>query len=132
MENEVRSFLVYNEWITTAEALPESDRNDLYRLIMLYGAKKEINDEEFSVVAKGIFSGMIKERIDKAQENYQHSIELGKKGGRPKILDDDDVYESLVRGETQSSIAKRYGVKPQSVNQSAGAKRFRQEMAAQF
>ena len=127
MENEIKSFLVYNEWISTAEGLPEQDRNDLYRLIMLYGAKKEINEEEFGIVAKSIFSGMIKERIDKAQENYQHSIETGRKGGRPKTINDDEIYDMLVAGWKQKDIAAKFKVSEAAISKSEGKMRYKRD-----
>lgn len=50
----------------------------------------------------------VKGRIDNSIEKYEESVERGKRGGRPKI-DDDEVRELAAQGMSAAQIADAMG-----------------------
>lgn len=119
MENK-HSFIFYPEWLDLIDRLDgnKNDQYDLMKTIIDYGCGNEQACD--NQVVSAIFDTLIKPRIDKAQENYQSKIDMGKSFGRPKALDDQVVRSMAKSGMKAKEIAKELNVSVDAVYHNSG------------
>jgi DNA invertase Pin-like site-specific DNA recombinase len=67
-------------------------------------------------------------QIDNMIKAYDEKVERGSKGGRPKKIDDDEVYKLALQGMKGPTIAKELGCGKSSIYDNAGWKRAQKEL----
>jgi hypothetical protein len=71
-----------------------------------YAAGAERLHEDDPVVKMAV--DFVKGRIDDSIEKYEHSVAMGKRGGRPK-KDESNIYEMAASGMSAAEIAEVVG-----------------------
>lgn len=113
---EVRQSTVFFEsWHSSINMLPtEKEKLKAYRYILNYSFYKELPEEQKSLAY--IIFNIAKPSIDSAQKRYDTAVENGKKGGRPKEIDESKIFELKDSGMTNKAIAEKLGISTKSVS----------------
>lgn len=120
---EPRNFVFYQNWRDFVLGLSsEADQLELLRAIMNYGVTGEYDEDSMSPIVRNVFVTMIKPAIDRAQKNYNDSIEYGKTHGRPKTVNDDAIRDLAKSGMKAQEIADQLKTSVTSVYKSKGWK----------
>lgn len=92
MSNQKNSFIVYNEWQETFEALSEEDAGKLIKALILYSTTGKT--EEMSPLLRLAFIPM-RQQLNRDNDKYQRVCDRnrtnGSRGGRPKKNPDNPV-----------------------------------------
>ena len=108
MKKEVlnNSFVFYATNLEVIETLEETDKelaNEFMKAIIEYGIYGEYENTNPIIKVLMVQAGF---GIDKAKDRYATAVENGKKGGRPKTVDEDKVRELKGQGLTNKQIAE--------------------------
>lgn len=108
MKKEVlnNSFVFYATNLEVIETLEETDKelaNDFMKAIIEYGIYGEYENTNPIIKVLMVQAGF---GIDKAKDRYATAVENGKKGGRPKTVDEYKVRELKEQGLTNKQIAE--------------------------
>lgn len=108
MKKEVlnNSFVFYATNLEVIETLEETDKelaNNFMKAIIEYGIYGEYENTNPIIKVLMVQAGF---GIDKAKDRYATAVENGKKGGRPKTVDEDKVRELKGQGLTNKQIAE--------------------------
>ena len=108
MKKEIlnNSFVFYATNLEVIETLEETDKelaNDFMKAIIEYGIYGEYENTNPIIKVLMVQAGF---GIDKAKDRYATAVENGKKGGRPKTVDEDKVRELKGQGLTNKQIAE--------------------------
>ena len=108
MKKEVlnNSFVFYATNLEVIETLEETDKelaNDFMKAIIEYGIYGEYENTNPIIKVLMVQAGF---GIDKAKDRYATAVENGKKGGRPKTVDEYKVRELKGQGLTNKQIAE--------------------------
>lgn len=107
------SCVFYSSWHDAIGRLPQKEQLNAYKMILDYSLNfKEPRDD--SSLAYTIFV-MAKPSIESAEDRYNESVERGKTGGRPSIIDKEKVLELNSKGMKPAEIAKKLGYNRDSV-----------------
>lgn len=120
-----RTFIYHPEWKSFIDRISDPmEKLALHELVTEYGTTGEytLSSCEF---ANAYFESMIKPLIDKEQKNYQDMVEAGRAGGlaKPKLVDDDKIYQMAMFGKPGAAIAKELGLSTSALYHSEGWKR---------
>ena len=107
------SCVFYTSWYEAINQLPQKDQLNAYKMIFDYALNFKEPDAKDGV-AYAIFI-MAKPLIEKAEDRYNESVEKGKKGGRPSVIDKDKVLRLHFNGMKPSEIAEKLGYNRDSV-----------------
>lgn len=107
----------YESWLETIDAFEKMMGIDfakeaIYALVYL-SIRGEIKTENDLIL--GWIKGSCLPNVQSAQEKYRRAVEAGKKGGRPKELDYDEIYRLKENGESIKEIASKMGLTEDSV-----------------
>lgn len=92
------NFVFYADNMKSIENLPtEQDKIEVIADIVKYGVYGE---EDFTNPYSKLILPLVKVGIDKAKGRYNAAVENGKKGGRTKQYNDDDIIELKQQGLT--------------------------------
>ena len=107
------SCVFYSTWHNAIERLPQKEQAKAYKMILDYSLNyiEPIDDRS---QAYTIFM-MAKPSIESAEDRYNQSVENGKKGGRPSMIDKEKVLELSRQGKKPAEIAKELGYNRDSV-----------------
>lgn len=102
-------FLFYGSWRETLEGFaegisPEFAKEALWNL-MLCATAGDIETDNKVII--GFINGCCMPNINKVKERYQQSIENGKKGGRPRTVDRQEVARLKEQGLTNKEVADK-------------------------
>jgi hypothetical protein len=134
MKSDRKSFILYNDSISTIEMMPDKDAGMLIKHIFRYVNKQDLGDyTDLSLLA---FQGF-KTHIDRDNEKYKETCrarqEAGKLGGRPKKPNDkiekqknQMVFEKTKQNQTK---AKKADSDSDSVNDSDSEKKKKSRFA---
>ena len=86
---------------------------DFYKAVIDFGLYGVLPDEDSDVWLYGFEQTITS--IDAAKDRYAAAIENGKKGGRPKKIDDDRVLELKKQGMTNKQVAEALGCSISSI-----------------
>ena len=108
MKKEVlnNSFVFYATNLEVIETLEETDKelaNEFMKAIIEYGIYGEYENTNPIIKVLMVQAGF---GIDKAKDRYAAAVENGKKGGRPKTVDEYKVRELKEQGLTNKQIAE--------------------------
>ena len=108
MKKEVlnNSFVFYATNLEVIETLEETDKelaNEFMKAIIEYGIYGEYENTNPIIKVLMVQAGF---GIDKAKDRYATAVENGKKGGRPKTVDEYKVRELKGQGLTNKQIAE--------------------------
>lgn len=111
------SFVLYESVYKQSERLEKKlGAEAAYRFIkavMEFGLYGVIPEEEDNVWLYGLEQTITS--IDKAKDRYTAAVANGKKGGRPKTIDDSKIKELIDQGKTNKEIADMLGCSISSV-----------------
>lgn len=107
------SCVFYSSWHDAISRLPQKEQLNAYKMILDYSLNF-IEPEDDKSLAYTIFV-MAKPSIESAEERYNESVEKGKKGGRPSVIDKEKVLELSSQGMKPAEIAKKLGYNRDSV-----------------
>lgn len=98
------SFVFYRSFAEVISMIPDAeDKITLLNALIEYGLNGTEPDLQYPLSA--MFKQMTSS-IEGAQKRYQASVENGKKGGRPKTVDEHKIRELKERGLTDKQIAE--------------------------
>lgn len=116
-KEDIKNFVFYASWVSVIEAFDEMDQSDmageLAKQIVYYGTRGKFATD--NPIIKGIVEGMCTDLIDKSKSRYVHSIENGKKGGRPPKYDKNKMLELRSSGFSDQEIAGNLGCNVKTV-----------------
>ena len=107
----------YESWLETVDAFEKMFGTDfaketIYALVYL-SIRGEIKTENDLIL--GWIKGSCLPNVQSAQEKYRRAVEAGKKGGRPKELDYDEIYRLKENGDSIKEIASKVGLTEDSI-----------------
>ena len=107
----------YESWLETVDAFEKMFGTDfaketIYALVYL-SIRGEVKTENDLIL--GWIKGSCLPNVQSAQEKYRRAVEAGKKGGRPKELDYDEIYRLKDNGGSIKEIAAKMELTEDSV-----------------
>jgi DNA invertase Pin-like site-specific DNA recombinase len=111
------NMVFYESWLETVDAFEKMMGIDfakeaIYALVYL-SIRGEVKTENDLIL--GWIKGSCLPNVQSAQEKYRKAVEAGKKGGRPKELDYDEIYRLKENGVSVKDIASKMGLTEDSV-----------------
>ena len=111
------NMVFYESWLETVDAFEKMMGIDfakeaIYALVYL-SIRGEVKTENDLIL--GWIKGSCLPNVQSAQEKYRRAVEAGKKGGRPKELDYDEIYRLKENGVSVKDIASKMGLTEDSV-----------------
>jgi len=111
------NMVFYESWLETVDAFEKMMGIDfakeaIYALVYL-SIRGEIKTENDLIL--GWIKGSCLPNVQSAQEKYRKAVEAGKKGGRPKELDYDEIYRLKENGDSVKDIASKMGLTEDSI-----------------
>ena len=111
------NMVFYESWLETIDAFEKMMGIDfakeaIYALVYL-SIRGEIKTENDLIL--GWIKGSCLPNVQSAQEKYRRAVEAGKKGGRPKELDYDEIYRLKENGDSIKEIASKVGLTEDSI-----------------
>ena len=111
------NMVFYESWLETVDAFEKMFGTDfaketIYALVYL-SIRGEVKTENDLIL--GWIKGSCLPNVQSAQEKYRKAVEAGKKGGRPKELDYDEIYRLKENGESVKDIASKMGLTEESI-----------------
>ena len=111
------NMVFYESWLETVDAFEKMFGTDfaketIYALVYL-SIRGEVKTENDLIL--GWIKGSCLPNVQSAQEKYRRAVEAGKKGGRPKELDYDEIYRLKENGVSAKDIASKMGLTEDSV-----------------
>ena len=111
------NFVFYGSWRESLEGFREEFGDDYAKEalwnLMLVATAGDIETERKSII--GFINGAVMPNVNKAKDRYAAAVENGKKGGRPKKIDDDRVLELKKQGMTNKQVAEALGCSISSI-----------------
>lgn len=111
------NMIFYESWLETVDAFEKMFGTDfaketIYALVYL-SIRGEVKTENDLIL--GWIKGSCLPNVQSAQEKYRRAVEAGKKGGRPKELDYDEIYRLKENGVSIKEIASKVGLTEDSI-----------------
>lgn len=111
------NMVFYESWLETVDAFEkimgiDFAKEAIYALVYL-SIRGEVKTENDLIL--GWIKGSCLPNIQSAQEKYRRAVEAGKKGGRPKELDYDEIYRLKENGDSIKEIASKVGLTEDSI-----------------
>lgn len=111
------NMVFYESWLETVDAFEKMFGVDfakemVYALVYL-SIRGEVKTEDNLIL--GWIKGSCLPNVQSAQEKYRKAVEAGKKGGRPKELNYDEIYRLKENGDSIKDIASKMGLTEESV-----------------
>lgn len=111
------NMVFYESWLETVDAFEKMMGIDfakeaIYALVYL-SIRGEVKTENDLIL--GWIKGSCLPNVQSAQEKYRRAVEAGKKGGRPKELDYDEIYRLKENGVSVKDIAEEMDLTEESV-----------------
>lgn len=111
------NMVFYESWLETVDAFEKMFGTDfaketIYALVYL-SIRGEVKTENDLIL--GWIKGSCLPNVQSAQEKYRRAVETGKKGGRPKELDYDEIYRLKENGDSIKEIASKMGLTEDSI-----------------
>ena len=114
---EYDNFVFYGSWRESLEGFREEFGDDYAKEalwnLMLAATAGDIETERKSII--GFISGAVMPNVNKAKDRYAAAIENGKKGGRPKKIDENKALELKQKGMTNKQVAEALGCSVSSI-----------------
>lgn len=105
------NFVFYASWLDALSGLDETNSrefsNEFLRQIVIYGVTGEIETDNPMIV--GFINAMCKDLLDKSKRRYNACVANGKKGGRAREYNPDDIMYLSNQGLTNQEIADNLG-----------------------
>lgn len=112
---EIKGFYCYKTVYDTLIELAQKDEDMAYRYIravMDYAFTGDY-DESDSIINALMQSAIF--GIDNAEKRYEKNIEDGKRGGRPRKTNDEEIQKLLDEGKDKKEIAKIFNCSVRTV-----------------
>lgn len=111
------NMVFYESWLETVDAFEKMMGIDfakeaIYALVYL-SIRGEVKTENDLIL--GWIKGSCLPNVQSAQEKYRRAVEAGKKGGRPKELDYEEIYRLKENGVSVKDIAEEMDLTEESV-----------------
>lgn len=115
------TFVVHREWLNSIKGLPLDQQDKIIADIVRYGVGVPLEYEEDGFIASLV--NMLKGRITYSKEKYKEKVEMAKKAGRKKKLDDDLILRLALEGKKSQEIADILNCSKTAIDHSDGWKR---------
>ena len=114
---EYDNFVFYGSWRESLEGFREEFGDDYAKEalwnLMLVATAGDIETERKSII--GFINGAVMPNVNKAKDRYAAAVENGKKGGRPKKIDENKALELKQKGMTNKQVAEVLGCSVSSI-----------------
>ena len=111
------NFLFLASWHDILEGYDTAGKpdvaNELAKQIIYYGVTGQMTSDD--PVITGIVTGMCAPLIDKSKNRYNTCVINGKKGGRPKQYNDEEIIALYNQGMSEQDIAINIGCSVKTV-----------------
>jgi hypothetical protein len=120
------SMKIMGKWFESCEELSEEAKKEVYYWVIRHSIFEEEIGEVRSMEARLALSFIVPQ-IDNMINSYDKQKEMGRKGGRPSLVDNDEVVRLAVEESLNGAeIAERLGVKKSTLYSSEGWKKSRE------
>lgn len=109
-----KSSVFYEAWHEAISRLPKKEQLKAYKYILDYSFY-HIEPEDDNSLSYAIFI-LARPSINSAQNRWDAASENGKKGGRPKKIDENKIFDLKDSGMTNNEIAKKLNISTKSVS----------------
>lgn len=117
----VTQMLFMQHWLDKIESCTEEQQKEIVWLVLKYGLYEEYTPPKDNAVKMAL--DFILPQVDNMKEKYDNQIMNGKKGGRPKTIDDGEIWRlAHDEGLNGTEIAERLKVPKTTVYSSSGWK----------
>lgn len=111
------NFLFLASWHDILEGYETAGKpemaSELAKQIIYYGVTGKMTSDDPIIV--GTVMGMCATLIDKSKRRYNSCVANGKKGGRPKAYNSEDILHLQSQGLTEQEIAENLGCSVKTV-----------------
>ncbi len=114
------TFIVHSDWLENIKGLPQEQQDKIIAEIIRYGTEMPLCYENDIVISS--FVNFVKGSIDFSKKNYQARVEAGKTKGRPKMINDKEIWKLANGGMKAADVAAALGITKSSVDHSDGWK----------
>ena len=123
--SEIDSFIVRKEWLDNISGLTLDQQDKVIAEIVRYGVGLEGEYNNDPVITSLV--NMVKGRIDFSKVKYQEKVEMSKKAGRKRKVDDQQIYNLARSGKSSAEIAEILECSKSSIDHSDGWKNRKNE-----
>lgn len=113
----MNDFIFAANWYDVIRAYEDAGQEDMAsaiaKEIITYGVTGDTKTTDPLIY--GIVRGLCADQIKRPKARYAHSIENGKKGGRPKKFSTEDMVALKNDGLSEQEIADKLGCDPRTV-----------------
>lgn len=111
------NFLFLASWHDILEGYDNAGKpemaNEIAKQIIYYGVTGQMTSDD--PIVTSIVTGMCATLIDKSKKRYNTCVANGKKGGRPKQYNDEDILSLYAHGLSEQDIADNLGCNVRTV-----------------
>lgn len=110
------NFVFYASWIDILKAYDKSDPNfagELAKQMIYFGVEGELSTDD--PIITGLIQSMCATLIDKSKKRHKACIDNGKRGGRPKQYNGEEIQALYQQGMSIEDIAQQLGCSAKTV-----------------
>lgn len=115
------TFIVHREWLDSIKNLPIEQQDKIIAEFVRYGTDLGLKHPDDALTQS--FVNILKSRIDFSKNKYEKKVQAGKRAGRKKKIDDDEILRLALGGMKSAEIAEKLGVSKSTIDHSDGWKR---------
>lgn len=115
------TFIVHREWLDSIKNLPIEQQDKIIAEFVRYGTDLGLKHPDDALTQS--FVNILKSRIDFSKNKYEKKVQAGKRSGRKKKIDDDEILRLALGGMKSAEIAEKLGVSKSTIDHSDGWKK---------
>lgn len=115
------TFIVHREWLDSIKNLPIEQQDKIIAEFVRYGTDLGLKHPDDALTQS--FVNILKSRIDFSKNKYEKKVQAGKRSGRKKKVDDDEILRLALGGMKSAEIAEKLGVSKSTIDHSDGWKK---------
>lgn len=115
------TFIVHREWLDSIKNLPIEQQDKIIAEFVRYGTDLGLKHPDDALTQS--FVNILKSRIDFSKNKYEKKVQAGKRAGRKKKVDDDEILRLALGGMKSAEIAEKLGVSKSTIDHSDGWKK---------
>lgn len=115
------TFIVHREWLDSIKNLPIEQQDKIIAEFVRYGTDLGLKHPDDALTQS--FVNILKSRIDFSKNKYEKKVQAGKRAGRKKKVDNDEILRLALGGMKSAEIAEKLGVSKSTIDHSDGWKK---------